>query len=369
MGKLFSMFNGAEAETALKKAFFYGSKDYLDELVESVELKGAMAYWGADGFCGSPRDPGSNLMAGLHFSAGEPYRFVKGGMGGLCEALTRSLQSLKGTLRLKSPVKKVMIKNGTAVGVETEDGEKITAKIVLSNLDPQNTFLKRVGADNLPGDFVKGIENIKMEPVAVQALCALKELPKYKCLAGKEPELNDKIGLAMFSPSIEHIEKAWDDCKYGRASKKPIFIMTIPSIYDPDMAPPGHHAASIYIQWMPYDVKEGNWETEKEKLADRAVDLLTEYAPNFKGAILHRKVFAAQDYENAFGATRGNFWHGELKLSQLFSFRPLPGWSQYKTPIENLYLCGSGAHPGGGVTGAPGHNAAKVALGDWGRKK
>jgi len=151
--------------------------------------------------------------------------------------------------------------------------------------------------------------------------------------------------------------------------KNPVLIMNTPSAHDPEMASPGKHSAEVYVQYAPYDLKEGDWDIEKEKLADRSVDIINEYAPNFKDSIIHRKVFCARDYENLFGNTRGNVLHGEANLSQLFSFRPLPGWSQYRTPIENLYLCGAGAHPGGGVCGAPGHNAAKVALGDWGRKK
>lgn len=370
MGKLFSMFAGAEAEDALRKAFFYGSKDFLDELVESEEIKGAFGYWGADGFFGSPRSPGSNLFAGIHFSAGEPYRFVKGGMGGLSEALARALQHYKGTLKLSSPVKRVLIEKGKACGVELENGETITAKIVLSSLDPKNTFLQRVGADHLPESFVTGIKNIKMEPVHCQAFCALKELPDYKCLPGnKEPGPQHKTAFMVAAPSMEYVERTWDDAKFGRPSEKPTVIMSIPTVYNTEMAPPGMHAASLYIQYAPYDLKEGTWETEKEKMADRAVDIITEYAPNFKDSIVQRKVFSPPDYEKLFGATRGNFCHGDPCLSQLFSFRPLPGWSQYKTPVENLYLCGAGAHPGGGVTGAPGHNAAQVVLGDWERGK
>lgn len=363
MGKLFSMFNGAEAEDALRKAFFYGTPQFLDELMESEEIKGAFAYWGADGYAGSPHTPGANLCCGLHFSAGEPYRFVKGGMGELSATLAKILKHDKGTLRLSVPVKKVLIEKGKATGVELENGEKITARIVLSNLDPKNTFLNQVGAENLPADFVEGVNNIKAEGIYVQVLLALKELPDYKCLP------QTKIPLMFHCPSIEYLEDAWDDCKHGKPAGKPIFVMTIPSVYNTEMAPPGMHTASIYVQYSPYTLKEGNWEIEKEKLADRVVEIITEYAPNFKGSILHRKVFAARDYENMFGVTNGCFNHVEVSLSQLFSFRPLPGWSQYKTPIDGLYLCGAGGHPGGGVTGAPGHNAAQVVLDDWGRKK
>lgn len=365
MGKFFSMFNGAEAEDALRKAFFYGSKDFLDELFESEELKGAFGYWGADGFVGDPRTPGSNLFAGFHFSSGEPYRFVKGGMGGLSEAIARSFQHHKGTLRLSCPVKKVIINKGKAEGVELENGEKISAKIVLSNLDPKNTFLKRVGAENLPADFVQGINNYKIEPAHIQVFCALKELPDYKCLPGIEAGAQHKASFVTICPSLEYIDKAWDDFKYGRPSANPTLVWSIPTLYDPSLSPPGQYSMQIYVQYMPYDLKEGSWDRVKEKVADRVVDILTEYAPNFKGSILHRKVFSSHDYENLFGNTRGNVLHGEACLSQLFSFRPLPGWSQYKTPVENLYLCGNGAHPGGGVNGAAGYNAANVALAAW----
>lgn len=365
LGKLFSMFSGAEAEEAVRTAFFVSESEYLDDLMESEELKGAFAWWGCDSFYGTPQTPGTNLMAGIHFAAGEPYRFVKGGMGGISEAIARSLQHYQGKLRLNSPVKKVIIEKGEAKGVELEDGEKITAKIVLSTLDPQNTFLKRVGAENLPGDFVEKIKKIKMRPTHIQAFCALKELPDYKCLPGKDEGLQHRACHVSFSPSVEYVAKNFEEGKLGLPSSKPRVMMSIPSVYDKSMAPPGYHAASLYIEFMPYDLKEGNMEQAKEALADRAVDVITEYAPNFKKSIIHRKVFSSHDYEELFGVTKGHVSHGDTCLSQLFSFRPITGWSQYKTPIENLYLAGAGAHPGGGVTGAPGHNAAQVALAAW----
>jgi len=363
IGKIFDVFKGPEPEDAMRKLFFYSAKEFLDELIESEELKGAIAYWAVDGIYAGPMTPGTNLVVGVHFASGEPYRFVKGGMGGVSEALSKAFQSYGGTLQLNCPVGRVLVEKGRVTGVETREGEKITAKVVLSNVDAQNLFLKLVGSEHLPQDFIKMVKNMKFRPVHIQAFCALSELPDYRCLPGKKP--GPQHNILVVAPSVEYVERAWDDCKYGRPSQKPVVLMSIPSIYDSSMAPEGKYAASLYIQFAPYDLREGEWDRVKEELADRAIAAIDEYAPNFKDSIIQRKVFSPLDYENMFGATRGNLWHGDILPAQMFTFRPVPGWSQYRTPLKGLYLCGATAHPGGGVTGTPGHNAAHVVLEEW----
>ena len=365
MGKLFEMFRGPEAEDTLRKILFSPVKDFLDGLIDSEEIKATIAFWAVDGSWCGPMSPGTNLIAGIHFANGEPWYSVKGGIGQLSETLAKILKHHNGELKLSSPAKRLLLEKGKATGVELENGETITAKIVLSNLDPKTTFLKFVGSDNLPADFVTMVRNIRHHTVHSQIFCAVDELPDFTVMPGKEIGLPHKASFIQINPSVEYIERAWDDAKYGRPSKNPVVAFSIPTVYSPELAPPGKHTVPLFIQWTPYDLKEGNWDDIKESVADRAVDIVNEYAPNFKKSIIHRKIFSPLDYERMFGITKGDFWHGELSIEQLFAFRPVPGWSQYRTPIKGLYGCGSGYHPGGAVSGAPGHNAAKVALEDW----
>jgi phytoene dehydrogenase-like protein len=206
-----------------------------------------------------------------------------------------------------------------------------------------------------------------MEGCSFKINLALGELPDFKALPGTSPGPQHR-GTIHICPSVEYMERAWDDAKYGRPSRAPMLECTIPTCYDDSLAPPGKHLMNIFVQYAPYRLSEGNWSSEKDRFADRVIDILAEYAPNMRTAVIHRHVLSPADLEDEFGLTGGNIFHGEMSLDQLFFLRPVPGWAQYRTPIRNLYLCGSGAHPGGGVMGAPGHNAAREIMRDW-RKK
>ena len=221
-----------------------------------------------------------------------------------------------------------------------------------------------VGADNLPGDFVDDLNRYKFRGSSAKVNLALDGLPDFKCLPGAGPHLRGAISI---SPSVEYMDRAYDEAKYGRFSRRPYIDIVIPSLTDPSVAPPGKHVMSCFVQYAPYHLKEGAWDEKREELGDAVIATLAEYAPNLRHIILHRQVLTPLDLERMFGLSEGNIFQGELTLEQLFFLRPVPGWAQYRTPIRNLYMCGSATHPGGGIMGAPGLNAAKKILSDRGR--
>jgi phytoene dehydrogenase-like protein len=234
--------------------------------------------------------------------------------------------------------------------------------VVASNADPKRTFLGLVGREHLPAEFRAEIEAFKCEGSSFKLNLAVGELPSYTALPGSTLGPQHK-GTAHICPDREYVERAWDEAKYGRTSSKPLLEITVPTAYDPELAPPGKHLLSIFVQYAPYQLSEGSWPEERARFTDRIIDTLAEYAPNIRGSIEHVHALSPWDLEQEYGLTGGNIFHGELSLDQLFSFRPTAGWARYATPIRGLFLCGSGAHPGGGVTGAPGHNAARAILG------
>jgi phytoene dehydrogenase-like protein len=223
------------------------------------------------------------------------------------------------------------------------------------------TFLKMVGSEHLPDEFSDDIRRYKFRGSSGKVNLALDTLPDFTCLPGAGSHLRGAISI---SPSIDYIERAYDDAKYGRYSERPYIDIVIPSLTDPTVAPPGKHVMSCFVQYAPYHLKQGDWDSEREHFGDCVIDTLAEYAPNLKNIVLHRQVLTPLDLEREFGLTEGNIFQGELSLEQLFFLRPAPGWANYQTPIKNLYMCGSGAHPGGGIMGAPGRNAAQRILGN-----
>ena len=259
---------------------------------------------------------------------------------------------------------RIRIRDGRALGVVLENGEEIDAAIVVSNADPKQTFLRLIEPPALPEDFRRGIEHIRMEGCSLKVNLALSELPNFKAYPGNGPGPQHK-GTIHICPSLDYMERAWDDTRQGIPSREPMLECCIPTTYDPSLAPPGKHLMSIFVQYAPYKLANASWDEIRDAYADRVIDILSDYAPNIKGAVLARQLLTPLDLEREFGLTHGNIFHGELSLDQLFFLRPLPGWAQYRTPIRNLYLCGSGTHPGGGVTGVPGHNAAREILRDW----
>jgi phytoene dehydrogenase-like protein len=248
--------------------------------------------------------------------------------------------------------------------VVLENGDEVRAKAVSSSVDPRLTFLKFVGAEHLPGEFVESVNRYKFRGSSGKVNLALDALPEFTCLPGTGAHLRGAISI---SPSVEYMERAYDDAKYGRFSRRPYIDIVIPSLTDASVAPPGKHVMSCFVQYAPYHLKEGTWDEHRDRFGDTVIDTLSEYAPNLRNIILHRQVLTPLDIERKFGLSEGNIFQGELSLEQLFFLRPVPGWAQYRTPIRSLYMCGSATHPGGGIMGASGLNAAKAILKDWKR--
>ncbi len=349
-------------------------QDFLDRWFESDQLKTALATDGVIGTNGGPRTPGTayvllhHVMGGVGGKRGL-WGFVRGGMGGVTQALAASALSRGAEIRVGARVLAITVKDGRAAAVALENGEEIPAKVVVSNADPKRTFLKLVGEGNLPGDFIAAVNAIKMEGCSMKINLALDGLPDFTCLPGTALGSHHKTTIHI-CPTLDYIERAHEDSKHGQPSAQPMLEITIPTAYDSTLAPPGKHLMNIFLQYTPYRLSpEGasGWRALKESYAGRVIDLIAEYAPNFKNLILHRQVLSPLDLEEQLGMTGGNIFHGEMSVDQLFFLRPVPGWAKYRTPVRGLYLCGSGTHPGGGVMGAPGHNAAREILKDWPR--
>ncbi len=349
-------------------------QDFLDGWFESDALKVTLATDGVIGACGGPMTPGTAYVL-LHHCMGEVngvrgvWGFVRGGMGGLTQALARSAEAHGATIRVGAPVDRILVHDGRTTGVVLESGEEVPARVVASGADPKHTFLRLVGAQYLDPEFARAVERIRMEGVSMKVNLALAELPSFRALPGLQMGPHHQATIHL-CPSLLAMEEAWDEAKYGRPSSRPMLEITIPTTCDETLAPAGIHLMSIFAQYAPYRLAGGQtWGDIREAIADRVIQVLCEYAPNVKGAILHRHVLTPADLESEYGMTGGNIFHGEMSLDQLFCMRPVAGWARYRTPIRGLYLCGSGAHPGGGVTGAPGRNAAREILADMHRGK
>ncbi len=339
----------------------------LDEWFESGELKASLAATGTIGTYGSPRTPGTAFVF-LHYYLGElngspgAWGFVRGGMGGVAEALARSARSRGAAIRTGASVERILVRDGAARGVVLEGGEEIHGRIVVSNADPKRTFLRLLERSQLPPEFARAIENIRCNGNSAKINLALSELPDFAALPGDGPHLRGGIQVAGANPL--YLEDAWDDFRKGHPSRRPYLEITIPSTVDDSLAPPGRHVMSISLKFVPFSPARGDWKSRREELGELAIETLAAYAPNIRRAVLHRHVLTPLDLEEIYGLTGGSICHGDMALDQLFSMRPLWGWARYRTPIRNLYMCGSGTHPGGGVMGAPGRNAAREVLKD-----
>jgi phytoene dehydrogenase-like protein len=281
-------------------------------------------------------------------------------MGSVSEAIAASARARGVEIRVNAPVAKVVVRDGRARGVVLESGEEIESATVASNLDPKLTFLRLLDPKDLDAEFVRAIRNFRIEGTSCKINLALDGLPEFTACPGA-PGPHHKATMHI-CPSIEYVERAWDDAKYGRASERPLLELTIPTMYDASLAPPGKHIMGIFLQYAPYTLREGTWDELREPFGDRVISLIEEYAPNIRQIVEHRQVLSPLDLERRFGITGGNIFHGEMSLDQMFVMRPVAGWARYRTPIAGLYLCGSGAHPGGGVMGAPGFNCAREML-------
>jgi len=290
------------------------------------------------------------------------WGFAKGGTGGIAESIASSARAFGAEIRLNATVKQVIIKGGRAVGVALENGDEIYGKAVLSSADPFVTFLKLVDQKYLPEDLIHSIKKFRTRGSSGKVNLALSELPNFTALPGENALHNGAISI---SPSIDYIERAYDDAKYGRFAKEPYIDMILPSKIDPDMAPPGKHVMSCFVQYAPYDI-EGGWDDAKrEAFGETVISTIEKHAPNIRRAIIGKQVITPVDIEKITGITGGNIFHGELLLHQIFSLRPTPQWADFRTPLKGYYFGASGAHPGGGVMGAPGMLAAKEILKDW----
>lgn len=340
--------------------------DFLDGWFETDVLKATMSASGIIGTFLGVRSPGTAYVL-LHHYMGEidgafrSWGLVRGGTGAISNAIADAAREAGAEIRTQAPIAKILVHNGKANGVVLESGEEIPAEVVSSSVDPRVTFVKMVGPEHLPDDFVDALQRYKFRGSSGKVNLALDALPSFECLPGSGPHLRGAISI---SPSIEYMERAYDDAKYGHFSRRPYVDIVIPSVTDPSVAPPGKHVMSCFVQYAPYQLREGSWEQKRDEFGDNVIDTLAEYAPNIRNLILHRQVLTPLDIEQQFGLSEGNIFQGELSLEQLFFLRPVPGWAQYRTPIQNLYMCGSATHPGGGIMGAPGLNAAKRILRD-----
>jgi phytoene dehydrogenase-like protein len=338
--------------------------DLLDQWFETDVLKATMAASGIIGTFLGVRSPGTAYVL-LHHYMGEidgafrSWGLPRGGTGAISESLAGAARQAGAEIRTDAPISKILVQDGRATGVVLEDGEEIRAKVVASSVDPRLTFLRMVGKQHLPDDFVEDIQRYKFRGSSGKVNLALDGLPDFTCLPGVGPHLRGAISI---SPSVEYMERAYDDAKYGRYSRRPYMDVVIPSLTDPSVAPPGKHVMSCFVQYAPYELAGTSWEEEREAFGDTVIRTLAEYAPNLPDLILHRQVITPLDIETMVGLSEGNIFQGELTLEQLFFLRPAPGWAQYRTPVRNLYLCGSATHPGGGIMGAPGRNAAQRIL-------
>jgi len=351
---------------ALHKLLTMSSADYLDEWFETEALKATKSASGIIGTMLGPRSPGTAYVL-LHHYMGEldgvfrAWGFAKGGNGSVSAAIAAAARRFGAEIRTKAPVAKVIVKGGRAVGVALESGEELQARIVVSGADPCRTFLDLLGPEHLPEDFVAAIRRFRFRGASGKVNLALGELPRFAGLPDAGPHLRGAISI---SPSVDYLERAYDEAKYGEFSRRPYLDIVIPSLLDPAMAPPGKHVMSIFAQYAPYALNGGWTDARREAFGDAVIDTLAEYAPNLKGAILHRQVITPADIERTVGLTEGNIFQGELTLQQMYFFRPVPAWARYASPLPGLYQCGAGTHPGGGVMGASGRLAAQKILGE-----
>ncbi|HEX5435744.1 MAG TPA: NAD(P)/FAD-dependent oxidoreductase [Gemmatimonadaceae bacterium] len=344
------------------------ARSVLDRWFESEELKATLATDAIIGAAASPSVPGTAYVL-FHHVMGEcngvrgVWGYVRGGMGGISTALASAARGYGATIRVNAPVSRILVREGRAVGVALADGTEFRARAVASNVDARTTFLDFLDAGELPADFVHAVRHIDYRSASLKINVALSELPDFSALPGRTvgPQHRGTIHVA---PSLTYMERAFDDSKYGRPSASPVLECTIPSAVDPTVAPPGMHLMSMFVQYAPYTLCDGTWDDAREPFADRCLEVLEEYAPNIRRAVVHRQVLSPVDLEQRFGLTGGNIFQGAMTIDQLFFMRPLPRYADYRTPIRKLYLCGAATHPGGGVMGACGYNAAREMLRD-----
>jgi phytoene dehydrogenase-like protein len=360
----------SNSEIAQLVSFLTGSLgEFLDQNYESEKIKTMFLANNVYGKHGGPYQPGTAIGLLFHLlSGGEHelqgfYGHVMGGMGAITQAMAAAGKDLGVEIRTGTSVAHIDLRDGRARSVVLEDGTEIRARMVLSNADPKRTFLGMVDAKDLPEDFLLAVRGIKMAGPCAKVNMVLAEEPRFTGTSPQATALERTFYTLV--PSLEFAERCYDIAKFGEIPEQLWVDCVVSSNADSSLAPAGKHILTCFVQYVPYHLREGNWDEKRELLGDRVVKKIAEYAPNVPAAITARQVLTPLDLERTYGLTEGNIFHGDLRLEQLFFMRPVPGWSQYHTPVDGLYLCGAGAHPGGGVTGAPGRNAAHQALRDW----
>jgi phytoene dehydrogenase-like protein len=339
------------------------ASEILDSWFEHDAVKGALGASGCFGLFQGPRSAGTGFVmlhrhVGAELGAFGARGLVKGGSGRLAAAMAKAAADQGVELRYGAAVSQVIIRSGEAVGVSVGKGDQISARVVVSGADPRTTFLSLVGESNLSPEFVHLVGNIRFRGAWAKVHLGLRDLPEFRGV-----ESSALSGVVTATPSLVDLEKAYDDAKYGRASQRPQMEFTVPSLSDPTLAPPTNHVMSVRVQYAPYHLRNGGWNQEtREALGDRVVSALSEYAPDLADLILHREVLTPRDLESRFRLTEGDSSHGELALDQILFMRPVADWANYRTPIRNLFLCGTGTHPGPGIIGGSGRLAARAVL-------
>jgi phytoene dehydrogenase-like protein len=350
------------------RLFTMSGADFLDEWFEDVRVKGALATQSIIGAWCGPMSPGSAYVL-LHHWVGEvdghagAWGWVHGGMGAVGTALASSARARGAEIRTGAAVRSVVVRDGRARGIELEDGTVLHARRVVSNAHPITTYLDLVGQAQLPDEVVHDVRRYRTRSGSVKVNLALGELPRPAGWDGLIPG-NPHTGILAVSPSIEYLERAWDDAKYGRASEEPYLEAVFPTVFEPDLAPEGKHLALCFTQFGPYELADGSWQEERDAYGGRIIGIIDRHAPGFASSVEHVEVLAPPDIEARFGLLGGNIFQGEMTPDQMFSMRPIRGYADHRTPVRGLYLCGSGTHPGGGVMAVPGRNCASVVLRD-----
>ncbi|HTZ84650.1 MAG TPA: NAD(P)/FAD-dependent oxidoreductase [Candidatus Acidoferrales bacterium] len=364
----------SNAEIAQLVSFLTGSLgEFLDQNYESEKMKTMFLANNVYGKHGGPYQPGTAIGLLFHLlSGGEHelqgfYGHVMGGMGSITQALAASGQKLGVQICTNASVSHIDVRGGRARSVVLEDGTEVRGRVILSNADPKRTFLKMLDAKDLPDDFLFAVRGIKMQGPCAKVNIVLAQEPRFTGTSSQATPLERTFYTLV--PSLEFAERCYDIAKFGEVPEELWVDCVVSSNADASLAPAGKHILTCFVQYVPYHLREGSWDEKRDLLGERVVKKIAEYAPNVPGAIVARQVLTPLDLERTYGLTEGNIFHGDLRLEQLFFMRPVPGWSQYRTPIDALYLCGAGAHPGGGVTGAPGRNAAHQVLRDWKKRR
>jgi phytoene dehydrogenase-like protein len=341
--------------------------DFLDQWFETDVLKATMSASGIIGTFLGVRSPGTAYVL-LHHYMGEidgafrSWGFARGGTGAISNSIADAAREAGVEIRTQAGISKIIVTNGKAKGVALANGDELYADIISSSVDPRQTFINLMEAGDVPAEFIDEIKRYKFRGSSGKVNLALDALPNFKAMPGPGAHLRGAISI---SPSVEYMERAYDDAKYGNFSRRPYIDMVIPTLTDPSVAPPGKHILSCFVQYAPYKLRPGlNWDDQTEAFGNNVINTIAEYAPNIKDIILHKQVITPLDLEREWGLSEGNIFQGELSLEQLFFLRPVPGYARFRTPIKNLYMCGSATHPGGGIMGGPGRLAALEILKD-----